>query len=216
MTLSNVNPLQATMDTWISSAQNENWSSFSLAKLIISIASASGYEDEAVDFAKKAIRFATPLANYPASVNEDDVLSLIRAFTQGDGIVSKVHRGGTLSKALLPALLTHCKPAAQGLHGPMKMCDFFTNFWVLAHKQRFSEVSSDLLTESSKIFQTLTAFSESNGLLSMELRLDMHCFFFLLYLKRLLITFHKESQQDIAEGSLVVYVMTLDFVIKYP
>ncbi len=79
-------------------------------------------------------------------LDDKDALSLVRALSQGNGLVlhsKKSDKFQTLGKevslvtyALLESSVKYCNSAADGSLGIMKCLDFYCNFWILAYRLR--------------------------------------------------------------------------------
>lgn len=77
-------------------------------------------------------------------LDENDTLSLLRAFSQGSGLAmhsfgsvgDKEQEASLVTYVLLENSLVYSKGAADGSLGIMKCLDFFTNYWVLAYRLR--------------------------------------------------------------------------------
>jgi hypothetical protein len=128
-------------------------------------------------------------------VAEDmDVLSLLRAFSQGDGrVLRKLNSRGlevgkestALSFAMADASYKYGKLFALNSFGVLKTVDFYTNYWVISFRLRgamsapsnyHSYVQSDALEDTvsgiRKSYASLQAFVDDSRRGALELRYD--------------------------------------------
>ena len=96
------------------------------------------------------------------SLDDKDLLSLLRGLSQGDGVVERwykheINHEKHLSAVLLRASFDYCSEYATGKYGVMKSVDFFTNYWALAYRLRGN------LTPDSNFPITLEGIKRSEG-----------------------------------------------------
>lgn len=144
----------------IEESLKQDWFSFSLSKMMVAIACAAGHNDLASKFVKNVVDIVAARQqqhqqlqaqrklwqpqHYPLSSNRLDLLSVLRGFSQGAGIVSKTKYSSQdglkvvsspVSKVILSLTVKHMELA--GLReGPLHCMDLFKMYWVLAHRLR--------------------------------------------------------------------------------
>lgn len=132
--------VQRALGCLLRAAQEHHWFSFSLYKMSVSLACLAGHESAAISFARHCVALT---AQRPGG--QSDLLSLLRGFSQGAGLLDRPQRDGPLlapadalsqshrlSQALLELLVDNLESA--GLRdGPLRCGDLLTLYWSLAH-----------------------------------------------------------------------------------
>lgn len=102
--------------------------------------------------------------------DETDLLSFIRAISHGDKRVAGkwyYRTSSPLSSFLADAMLDLCEDFGANKFGIIKTLDFFTNFWVLAYRQRC--VSTDSTASLRSTYEQLQSFHSDQRRAILEL-----------------------------------------------
>lgn len=124
-----------------------------------------------------------------------DRLSLIKAFTQADQLITRMYqvvteRSPRFAMVLMDSLWSDCREAAEGKLGKLKALEFYSTFWALAFRLKnipvlrsgksllSSEVNEELLRPVKEIYAQLLSFNNDVTALSHEFRLELLYDFF--------------------------------------
>lgn len=164
-----VKEMREAMDAQLSALRTHSWLSFSATKLLLTIAVGSRQLDLAQSFVREAVTAATDAnraATAPGRPHQAvDVLSLIRALSQGDGVAESLRGqrlfrqpGPQVTLTLLNLLVQHIG-SSRGIlwSGPLSYMDLCNAYWVLAFRCRFAHLQ---LHDSRHDAATVAAFRE--------------------------------------------------------
>ena len=127
----------------IKTLHEHGWFSFTLSKMFVALSCGSGNHDLTIDFMEKALRevCAATAKGALSSRRHIDVLSLLRAFSQGAGVASDdptSYKGtwfdSPASRAILKMSVEQLERGTIEFSGPLQTMQFLKMYWVLSHR----------------------------------------------------------------------------------
>eukprot|EP01039_Chlorochromonas_danica_P008266 gene8266-9115_t len=135
------------MEMMLAQYDKSGWISFSVAKFIASVASAAREDELVTNFARQLLQRVGSRKDMPM---ESDVLSLLRAFSQGEAVVSRkkgwkgidIRKQHTsLSALLLESKFKYASAYGANARGILRTFNFYTSYWTLAYRMRGADLS---------------------------------------------------------------------------